>query len=105
MKNLRERGGRLHWHWDPRFLAERRSPSDADPHSRLEDLARQVEAPTLLVRGTLSEIVSHAEVEALRAVIPHAEVIEVEDAAHMVAGDHNTVFGEAVVAFLEGLPD
>ena len=102
MKNLRERSGRLHWHWDPKFLKEARSDHDLN-RDRLAQAARQVSVPTLLVRGEISEIVTPADAAAMLELIPHAEVVEVADAAHMVAGDHNTVFGEAVIGFLERL--
>jgi pimeloyl-ACP methyl ester carboxylesterase len=32
--------------------------------------------------------------------VPHAEFVEVAGAAHMVAGDENTAFGEALLDFL-----
>ena len=40
------------------------------------------------------------EVEQFRQMVPHAEYVDVEDAAHMVAGDRNDVFTKAVLAFL-----
>lgn len=98
MKNLRERDGRLHWHWDPGFLGGM-GDRGSDP-DRLARSARNVAAPTLLVRGDESEIVSAADAEALTGLIPHAEVIEIRGARHMVAGDQNTVFGHAVIDFL-----
>ena len=33
-------------------------------------------------------------------MVPHAEYVDVEDASHMVAGDRNDVFCEAVIDFL-----
>lgn len=101
MKNLRRRGERLHWHWDPAFLmvtAEDRFQDDG----RLDRAARLVRAPCLLVRGDKSEIVSPEDAQALLALIPHARMVEVKGAAHMVAGDQNTAFGEAMLAFLAG---
>ena len=98
LKNLRERDGRLHWHWDPQFLVAAGDRGRED--GRLERAAAAVTAPTLLVRGSLSDIVTPADAEAFRRVVPHAEVAEVTGAAHMVAGDENTVFGEALVDFL-----
>ncbi len=103
MKNLRERGGRLHWHWDPQFLAVTSHAHEASGAVQ-ETIARRITAPTLLVRGQQSEVVSAEDAEAFRRLVPHSELVEVEDAAHMVAGDHNTVFGEAVVSFLAALP-
>ena len=33
-------------------------------------------------------------------LVPHAEYVDVADAAHMVAGDRNDAFSDAVVEFL-----
>lgn len=99
LKNLRERDGRLHWHWDPQFLDT--AAGDRGRHDgRLGRAAAAVTAPTLLVRGSLSDIVTPEDVEAFRQVVPHAEFVEVAGAAHMVAGDENTAFGDAVLGFL-----
>jgi pimeloyl-ACP methyl ester carboxylesterase len=76
-------------------MADRKSDPD-----RLTRAARNVDAPALLVRGDESEIVSPADAEALNRLIPHAKVVEIGGARHMVAGDQNTVFGRAVIDFL-----
>jgi pimeloyl-ACP methyl ester carboxylesterase len=99
MKNLRERRGRLHWHWDPQFL-DHAANDRGRVDGRLERAAAAVTAPTLLVRGSLSDIVSLEDAEAFLKVVPHAEFVEVAGAAHMVAGDENTAFGEALLDFL-----
>lgn len=99
LKNLREREGRLHWHWDPQFL-ETAASERGLVGGRLDRAAAAVTAPTLLVRGSLSDIVTPEDVEAFREVVPHAEFVEVAGAAHMVAGDENTAFGEALMGFL-----
>lgn len=99
MKNLRERNGRLHWHWDPAFMpvtAKDRFEDDG----RLAAAARRISAPTLLVRGAESEIVTAEDVGELRNLIPHVEVVEVAGARHMVAGDQNTAFGRAMLDFI-----
>ena len=100
MKNLRERNGRLHWHWDPNFLSGTQTDRASQPQ-RLADAVQRIAAPTLLVRGDHSEIVSHEDVEAFQALAPHAEAVVVKGASHMVAGDENTAFGEALLDFLE----
>ena len=102
-KNLRERDGRWYWHWDPRFI-DNRGGVDGQPglvdHDRLADAARRVTIPVLLVRGRMSEIVSDESVRELRELIPHAEVVEVAGAGHMVAGDRNDAFNAAVIEFV-----
>lgn len=103
-KNLR-RGpdGRLRWHWDPRFLTRAvsaRRRGDSPWPARLDAAARHVRCPTLLVRGRLSDVVSEEAVAQFRALTPHAEYVDVADAAHMVAGDRNDAFAGAVIGFL-----
>lgn len=103
-RNLRWRDGRWFWHWDPRFVdgdaptPER--PGRADPERACAAAAR-ITVPTLLVRGAASQVVSTAVAEELRALIPHAEQIDVADAGHMVTGDDNDVFTAGLRAFLE----
>lgn len=103
-KNLRQReDGRFYWHWDPRFL-EYATRSDAgEALSRLErrmNAAREVQIPTLLVRGAGSDVVSSECVRDLLELIPHAKVVDIAGAGHMVAGDRNDVFATAVLSFL-----
>ena len=48
----------------------------------------------------MSDIVSDQSVRELQELIPHAEVVDIADAGHMVAGDKNDVFNEAVIDFV-----
>ena len=102
-KNIRlGEDGRYHWHWDPAF---RRRPMMSreeiqERTRRLEACARQLTVPTLLVRGGLSDVLDEEGAQAFLALVPHAEYVNVKDAAHMVAGDRNDIFGERVVEFL-----
>ena len=104
-KNLRRRDdGRWYWHWDPRFVQRPDGIDGQDglvDHDRLVAAARRVRIPTLLVRGQMSDIVSPEGVRELRELVPDAEVIDVAEAGHMVAGDRNDAFNDAVIAFLE----
>lgn len=102
-KNLRYRDGRWYWHWDPRFLdhASRTQAGEAlIQQERRESAARKISVPTLLVRGGSSDVVSPEGARALQELIPHAELADVADAGHMVAGDRNDVFSAAVISFL-----
>ena len=103
-KNLRQRDGRWYWHWDPRFMTSR-SGIDGQrglvDHDRLAAAARRVAVPTLLVRGGMSDIVSEEGVSEFRRLVPHAEVVDVAGAGHMVAGDRNDAFNDAVIDFVE----
>ncbi len=103
-KNLRRRpDGRWYWHWDPRFFdhATRSRAGEAlVQQERREYAARRVTVPTLLVRGGSSDLVSAEGALELQRLIPHAELFDVQDAGHMVAGDRNDVFSEVVIKFL-----
>ena len=57
----------------------------------------------MLVRGGASELVGAEEARAFRELVPHARFVDVADAGHMVAGDKNTAFTNAVVDFVTAL--
>jgi pimeloyl-ACP methyl ester carboxylesterase len=98
-KNLREGpDGRFYWHWDPKFLVGGKHQSTID--ELLDGADWPARVPTLLVRGMKSDIVTDDGVADLVARIPHLEVAEIGGAGHMVAGDRNDLFNEAVIAFL-----
>lgn len=101
MKNLRQRAdGRLQWHWDPKFINPRYRLDPEEYHQRLDAAARKVRVPSLLVRGALSDIVSVESARALQATIPGCEWVDVAGAGHMVAGDRNDIFNQAIADFL-----
>ena len=103
-KNLRQRGdGRWYWHWDPRFVSERNEAEERSSsivRTELSDAATLIDIPTMLVRGRMSDIVSDESVSELKKLVPHAEVADVADAGHMVAGDRNDIFNAAVIEFV-----
>jgi len=100
-RNLRAGSdGRLRWHWDPAFM----SGKVPDPNAmlaRLETASARISIPTLMVRRARSEIVSDESIAHFRNLASEAEIVEVAGAAHMVAGDANTPFADAVLTFLE----
>jgi pimeloyl-ACP methyl ester carboxylesterase len=53
----------------------------------------------------MSDIVSEETSREFLEAVPHAEYVDVKDASHMVAGDQNDVFSEAVVRFLTHVID
>lgn len=101
-KNLR-RGddGRWRWHWDPEFVTGAQSRRSEDVQADLRLAARGLDVPTLLVRGSNSRLVSEDSVRDLRELVPHAEFVDVQGAHHMVAGDDNDAFNQAVLEFLQ----
>ena len=101
MKNLRRGGdGRLYWHWDPRLLDETEPAEPPMFAERLNSAAERVRVPTLLGRGMKSDIVTEAGVADFRQHLTRLEVLDVNDAGHMVAGDKNDAFNEGVLSFL-----
>jgi pimeloyl-ACP methyl ester carboxylesterase len=100
-KNLRERGGRFFWHWDPRLLNSLgHGLSEDGKRDFLETAAGNISIPTLLIKGGKSRIVSTDGVRAFQTLIPHAEFVNVEEADHMVAGDANDAFNAPLLDFL-----
>jgi pimeloyl-ACP methyl ester carboxylesterase len=99
-KNLRQGpDGRWRWHWDPAFL-DARSLGAVNDVDRLRACSRRLRAPTLLVRGRMSDIVSEEGAREFLADCPHAKFVDVSEAGHMVAGDRNDAFTAAVLDFL-----
>ncbi len=103
--NLRRRGDRWYWHWDPQFI----SGTAAFPPFEVTDVDRMHSAvytilgsrvPMLLVRGQMSDLVSQERADEFLARFPQVEFTDVRGAGHMVAGDRNDVFAGAVLDFL-----
>lgn len=100
-RNLRRLpNGRLRWHWDPAFLEPGRGPRPGEDGGRLRRAAQRLRVPTLLVRGRLSDLLSDEGARDFLGLVPHARFADVSDAGHMVAGDRNDRFTDAVLAFL-----
>jgi pimeloyl-ACP methyl ester carboxylesterase len=103
-KNLRHGAdGRWRWHWDPRFIDGMRRPRVIDKVEMLDDAARRLRLPALLVRGRMSEIVSEEGARHFLELAPHAKYVDIAGAGHMVAGDRNDAFTGAVREFLADL--
>ena len=66
----------------------------------LIEAAKAITIPALLVRGGSSELVHEAHVREFLELVPHADYIDVADARHMVAGDANDSFSDAVLDFV-----
>ncbi len=105
-KNLRlGEDGRFRWHYDPNFVNGMGRRDDPSREARLAAAARRLAIPVLLVRGGSSELVSEAAAREFLTMVPGARFVDVQGAGHMVAGDLNDPFTDAVVAFLDALPD
>lgn len=107
----KRRDGRWIWRWDPAFVHSNFDFLQGDSATGTEqfeaigdmltDGARRIAAPTLLVRGLLSDVVSQDTVEEFLQLVPHAETVDVSGTGHMIAGDDNDAFAAAVTNFLD----
>jgi pimeloyl-ACP methyl ester carboxylesterase len=103
-KNLRQGSdGRWRWHWDPQFMFGEHKPSASEHTDRLDRAVKELggrEVPILLIRGERSELIAPEAIEHFKKLAPHTRHIDVAEAGHMVAGDRNDKFSEAVISFL-----
>jgi len=97
--NLRRRDdGRWRWHWDPKLLDAVANPKRASsPPSRFVAAANQLPAALCLVRGATSDVIDEEIVHEFLEAVPGATTALVAGAGHMVAGDRNDRFVEAIV--------
>ncbi len=103
LKVLRlQRDGRWHWHWDPKFIEARHTEVPSPDYQPIFEAAlSNIRVPTLLVRGKLSDVLTEEGAREFLARVPTAKMVDITGAAHMVAGDQNDAFSNAVVDFLE----
>lgn len=98
--------GRFYWHWDPAFIrnimaAKRSNPDNQElQFQELSRAAASLTLPLHLIRGAASDLVSEEAVAHLQQVAPHAEYTDIADATHMVVGDSNDAFSNAILGFL-----
>ena len=101
-KNLRrDEDGTYRWHWDPNFL-NLRSDVSGEPERLLRATAN-IDLPMMLVRGRESNVVTETVAREFLEMKPDTHYVDVADARHMVVGDRNEVFTEAVVEFVQRL--
>ncbi|MCO8129416.1 alpha/beta hydrolase [Acidimicrobiia bacterium EGI L10123] len=71
--------------------------------AQLTASARRLDTPTLLVRGTASEVTLEDDVARFLQLVPHASVREIEGAHHLVASEAPEALAEVLAEFLDGL--
>ncbi|VEG43928.1 alpha/beta hydrolase [Mycolicibacterium flavescens] len=103
--NLRERDGRWYWHWDPKFIDGTAAlpPIEVTEVDRMHaavDAILRNGVPMLLVRGQRSDLVTEERAREFLGRFPDVDFVDVGGAGHMVAGDRNDAFAEAVVNFV-----
>ncbi|MCB2075194.1 MAG: alpha/beta hydrolase [Novosphingobium sp.] len=104
-RNLRFRDGRYYWHWDPEvFFQMSGAPTQIEKSlAALRQAAKTLTVPTLYVRGGKSNVVTEEGARAFLELVPHAQYANIAGAHHMVAGDANDAFNDAVSDFIGGL--
>ena len=99
-RNLRQTpAGRYVWHWDPALLSRSQAEFEHDV-VRYTAAARRLTLPTLLVRGQRSDVLSEEGAQWFCTLAPHTRYVDVSGAGHMVAGDRNDAFTDAILEFL-----
>jgi pimeloyl-ACP methyl ester carboxylesterase len=96
--------GRWHWHWDPAWMDRDQGIGLAAATDFLEAAAARISVPVLVTRGELSQVVGDDGLAAFRAIVPQVEVETIAGAGHMIVGDRNDAFADAVIAFLQRHP-
>lgn len=92
-------GERLQWHWDRRLLTEFLATSQ-QLQEAVAAAARKIDVPVLLISGGRSDLVSADTVAHFRQLVPQAQHVLLPEATHMLAGDDNDAFTDALLAFL-----
>ncbi len=103
-KNLRQGpDGRWRWHWDPRFMEgpfninSDRDAIDAD----MRAAARDTLLPVLMVRGESSDVMLEEHIHEFQKAAPRVRYVNVSGAHHMVVGEENDQFTQALTGFLD----
>jgi non-heme chloroperoxidase len=91
--------GRYRWHWDPKFMSGKADLQWME--RRMSAAARSLSLPALLIRGGLSDVLSEQGAEEFLRLCPRCEYVNIDGAAHMIAGDRNDAFARSMIAFLE----
>lgn len=104
-RNLRQRDdGRWEWkHGYGRHLRAQGERHDGHWQSvvaGLDDDARALRCPVLVLRGSASDVLSQQGAEDVTALIPGARMAVIDNAGHLAAGDNPTSTTELIHSFL-----
>jgi pimeloyl-ACP methyl ester carboxylesterase len=100
--NLRQAtDGRWHWKYDlDAAIATVRAARERDAW----DVVARITAPTLLIRGGRSDVLSADEAVRLRDTIPNATLVEIPGVGHLIPLAKPRELAATIVAWLTGLP-
>lgn len=111
-RNMRQgEDGRWRWKYDLRGLVatpDRDAPDDpaageaamARMRASMERAAARITCPAVVLRGAESDVLSDEGASEMQQLLPGAEVVVVDEAGHIVAGDNPRSTAEAVVRLL-----
>ncbi len=92
--------GRLRWHWDPRFIAVANASPPQRSSAQFAAAAQSLRLPVHLIRGASSNLVTEDDARHFLQLAPHAAYSDIAGAGHMVVGDRNDAFTDAILQFL-----
>jgi pimeloyl-ACP methyl ester carboxylesterase len=96
---MRRDDGRFTYRYD-RALRDPKNPRKGIPPETGWKLVSNINVPTLLVRGELSDILSRPVAQRMAKAIPSCRLIEVAGSGHPVPLDQPAAFLDAVATFL-----
>jgi pimeloyl-ACP methyl ester carboxylesterase len=90
--------GKYTWKYDPFFRQQRRQgqPQRAD----LWPMMQQITVPTLIVRGSASDVFAPATAQRMQATIPDCQLVEIPGAGHSIPAEAPAAFEKVVREFL-----
>lgn len=98
--HVRERAdGRLYFRWDVRLMDDAKLEGGGEGGLFRRE-AMRLRLPVLVMRAEHSTLTTAGQVAAFRAAVPGVEEVLIEGAGHMVTGDVNDAYADAILAFL-----
>jgi pimeloyl-ACP methyl ester carboxylesterase len=92
--------GKWTWKYDKALRDPSRSRPGVSAHEAWQQL-KKIRCPTLIVRGSESDLFARETAEKMLQAIPNASFAEVERAGHLVPGDNPVGFIEALINWLD----
>lgn len=91
--------GRFYWRWDVRLVDDDLLRGGGEG-GLFQREAMRLNVPVLVMRAEHSTLTTPAEVEAFRAIRPDLRSVMIAGAGHMVTGDVNDAYADAILGFL-----
>ncbi len=72
-------------------------------HTPQLDELKRLDMPVLLMRGTKSRSSARAILDVMKTKIPHASLVDIQDAGHMAAATHPDLINPTIIHFIESV--